>query len=227
MTAKSTPKSNSTPYIIGYLRVSTEKQDINNNKLEILKLANEKGLVNVNFLEEKVSGRVDWRKRVLGKEFEKLKAGDIIIMSEYSRIGRNMMQSLEFIAECRRKGVILYSTIGDIPGEEDPTGNLIMALNGWKAQMERDQISYRTKIALAARKERGVILGRPRKMKLDKDPENKQRIKDMLDSGLKQWAIAAEFKCSEVTLSKYIKLHNLKDKELNQEKLEVIAEEIE
>ena len=91
--------------VYGYLRVSTEKQSISNYKSEILLLANDKKLGNVIWIEETVSGRKDWRKRVLGKEFEKMVEGDIIIMSEYSRIGRDFLQSLEFLAECKRKKV--------------------------------------------------------------------------------------------------------------------------
>ena len=91
----------------GYLRVSTVKQEIDNMKAEILLLANTKQLGNVIFIQETVSGKVDWRKRSLGKEFEKMKQGDFLLMSEYFRIGRSFLQSLEFLSECRRKGIMV------------------------------------------------------------------------------------------------------------------------
>jgi len=73
---------------IGYLRVSTADQDLEKNKADILKLANEKLLGNVEWVEEKVSGVKDWRKRKLGETFDTLKKGDAIIVSELSRLGR-------------------------------------------------------------------------------------------------------------------------------------------
>lgn len=194
----------------GYLRVSTKLQDIENNKNEILNLANEKNLGQVIWIQEKVSGRKDWRKRILGKEFLKFVDGDVLIMSEYSRIGRDFLQSLEFISECRRKNVIVYSTIGDIPYNNDANSNLILAVTAWRSQVERELISYRTKVGIKAHKDAGSIIGRPKKMKLDKDPNNVNKIKDMIDKGYKLKNIAIEFNVSNATLWKFVKKYNLK-----------------
>ena len=78
---------------IGYLRVSTADQDIEKNKSDILKLANEKRLGSVDWVEEKVTGTKNWRKRKLGKVFNSLNAGDTIIVSELSRLGRSTFVS--------------------------------------------------------------------------------------------------------------------------------------
>ena len=155
--------------IYGYLRVSTGKQDTSNNINEILRFANEKQLINSNiiWIEETVSGRKDWRKRKLGEYFEKMNSGDTLIMSEYSRIGRNMYQSVEFIAECRRKKINIYSTVGDIPQTDSATDCLLLSIKAYMSQIERDNISYRTKIKLQSLKEQGFQLGRHRRMILD------------------------------------------------------------
>lgn len=195
----------------GYLRVSTKKQDIDNNKSEILLLANQKEINGpIKWIQETVSGRKDWRKRVLGKEFDKMKEGDIIIMSEYSRIGRDFLQSMEFLAECRRKKIEIYSTLGDIPLDNSASSNLLLAITAWKSQVEREHLSYRTKVGIKAHKEAGSILGRKKGMLLDKDPENINKIKEMIDKDMKIKAIAKELGVSIQTLRKFIKKHNLK-----------------
>lgn len=197
----------------GYLRISTKQQEINNNKAEILLLASEKGILEPpQWIQETVSGRKDWRKRKLGQEFEKMKEGDILIMSEYSRIGRDFLQSLEFIAECRRKKLIIYSTIGDIPIDNTATSNLLLAVTAWKAQVERETLSYRTKVGIAAHKAAGSILGRKKEMVLDKDPNNINKVKEMIEKDFKIKAIAKELNTTTMTLGKFIKKHNLKPK---------------
>lgn len=196
--------------VYGYLRVSTEKQEISTNKATILNFSNDRNLGKVIWIEETVSGRVDWRKRKLGQLFLTMVKDDIIIMSEFSRIGRNFLQSLEFISECKRKGVIVLSTACDIPIDDTATSNLFLALKGWEAQTERENISRRTKIALAKRKADGVQLGRHPGMILEKNlEENKAKIKKMMGDGYKYQAIAKRLDCNTTTLRKFIKKYNL------------------
>lgn len=201
--------------IYGYLRVSTKKQEIDNNKSEILLLANKKDLGNVTWIHETVSGRKDWRKRVLGQEFDKMKSGDIIIMSEYSRIGRDFLQSMEFLAECKRRKINVYSTLGDIPINDDATSNLLLAVTAWKSQVERENLSYRTKIGLQAHKANGSILGRKAGMILEKNKDdNIKDIKELINNGMKLKAIAEKYKVTPITLRKFIKKYNLKQVEI-------------
>lgn len=196
--------------IYGYLRVSTNKQNIDNNKGEILRFANDKGLSNVIWIQETVSGRKDWRKRELGRYFNIFKKDDILIMTEYSRIGRNMLQSMEFLSECKRKEIKVYSTIGDIPDNTDAMGSLITALNAWKSQVERETISYRTKIKLQSLKENGATLGRNKRMILDgKDfcdkIKNYNDISELIKNGVKLKEIAKKYNTTTTTLRKFIK----------------------
>ena len=204
--------------IYGYLRVSTGKQDTSNNINEILRFANEKQLINSNiiWIEETVSGRKDWRKRKLGEYFEKMNSGDTLIMSEYSRIGRNMYQSVEFIAECRRKKINIYSTVGDIPQTDSATDCLLLSIKAYMSQIERDNISYRTKIKLQSLKEQGFQLGRHRRMILDgidnsETEKHSNEIKSLINHGVKLKVIATRFKTSTITLRKFIKKYNLQE----------------
>lgn len=203
----------------GYLRVSTNKQHVETNKGEILRFSNEKGLYPVIFIQETVSGRKDWRNRLLGKMFfDKFKKGDYLIMTEYSRIGRDFLQSMEFLSECKRKGVFVLSTLGDIPvNSDDSTSNLLLAVNAWKSQIERESISYRTKLKLEQLKALGVKLGRKNKMilegKTDNDlNDNKKKISDMIQQGVKLKFIAKNLNCTVMTLRKFIVKYDLNKK---------------
>jgi DNA invertase Pin-like site-specific DNA recombinase len=94
---------------IGYLRVSTAEQDVEKNKADILRLANDMKLGSVDWVEEKVSGTKDWKKRKLGEVFDTLQAGDTIIVSELSRLGRSTLQILEIMKEAKEREVAVYA----------------------------------------------------------------------------------------------------------------------
>jgi DNA invertase Pin-like site-specific DNA recombinase len=200
----------------GYLRVSTTKQELDNNRMDILKYANERKLGNVEFYEETVSGRKDWKKRKLFDLYEKLKEGDTLIMSEVSRISRSMFDSIEFLALCKRKKVNVYSLVEDIPKDCDAMSQLICALNSWKSESERNMISFRTKQALKFKKEQGIKLGRKLgSSKLEgKDGINKHKniidIKKLMDNGTKYKAIAKKYDVTPMTLMKFVNNNKLK-----------------
>jgi len=197
----------------GYCRVSSEKQNVENNKLEITKIAKTEGYDadKIVWITETISGKKDWEKRRLGEEFKKMKSGDIIGVFEYSRIGRSFFNSLAFIGECRKKGIKVLSVVGDVPVRDDATSNLMLAVSSWKAQSERELIAYRTKVGIAAARERGSILGRKKKMVLENDPTNKERIREDIKKGIKFINIAKNYNCTTVTLRKFVKKHNLKE----------------
>src|SRR5687767_1784294 len=106
-TAKTAPKT------IAYLRVSTIDQDIEKNKAAILHLANSKLLGHVLFVEEKVSGKVSWRKRKIADILDTAQKGDNIIVSELSRLGRSMLECMEILSIATQKGVNPYAVKGD------------------------------------------------------------------------------------------------------------------
>ncbi len=98
---------------IGYLRVSTADQDLDKNKADILKLANDKKLGHVEWVEEKVSGVKDWKKRELGKAFTELQAGDTVIVSELSRLGRSTLQILEIMKMAKENDIGVHAVKGN------------------------------------------------------------------------------------------------------------------
>jgi DNA invertase Pin-like site-specific DNA recombinase len=87
-------------------------QDLEKNKADILHLANEKNLGKVEFVQEKVSGKVSWRNRKIGPILDELKKGDVILLSEFSRLGRSMLEVMEIISIAMQKGIRIYTVKG-------------------------------------------------------------------------------------------------------------------
>ena len=156
---------------IGYLRVSTIDQDLDKNKADILCLANNKRLVPVEWIEEKVSGTKDWKKRKLGGVFYTLKAGDTIIVSELSRLGRSTLQILEIMKEAKERDVAVYAVKGGWCLNGSMESKIVLTMMAMMAEVESDLISERTKEGLRAARAKGSQLGWPKgpgKSKLDK-----------------------------------------------------------
>ena len=103
----------SKPQTIAYLRVSTTDQDLEKNKFDILQLANEKGLGQVQWVEETVSGRLSWRKRQVAQVLEQLQLDDTLIVSELSRLGRSMLECMEILSIASQKGIKVFSVKGN------------------------------------------------------------------------------------------------------------------
>src|SRR5882672_7529706 len=101
------------PKTTAYLRVSTTDQDLEKNKYDILQLANEKHLGQVEWVGETVSGRVSWRKRQLANVFDELQAGDNLIVSELSRLGRSMLECMEILSIASQKQINIYAVKGN------------------------------------------------------------------------------------------------------------------
>lgn len=195
---------------VAYLRVSTTDQDLEKNKADILHLANDKGLGQVEWVEEHVSGRVSWRKRKLAALLDELQEGDTMIVSELSRLGRSMLECMEILSIASQKGIKLYAVKGNWQLDGTIQSKIMAMAFAMAAEIERDLISQRTKEALAARKQAGKKLGRPKgsgKSKLDKyGPE----IKALMANGATQKFIAERYDTTEANLSRWLKKHGLR-----------------
>jgi DNA invertase Pin-like site-specific DNA recombinase len=193
-----------------YLRVSTIDQDIDKNKAEILKLANEKNLGKVHFTEEKVSGKISWRKRKIAEILESSGNGDNILVSELSRLGRSMLECMEILSIATQKGISIYSVKGNWQLDHSIQSKIIAMAFSMAAEIERDLISKRTKEALMVRKASGLKLGRPTgpgKSKLDKfRPE----IEALLANGSTQRFIARRYGTTDANLFNWIAKNGLK-----------------
>ncbi len=194
--------------IYGYIRVSTDKQDCDNQKLGIEEKARAMGLVIEKYIEDAgVSGTTEPNNRALGGCLKKLKSGDVLICSELSRLGRKLFMIMRILEHCMKCGAKVY-TVKDGYELGDNIQSKVMAFAfGLSAEIERDLISQRTKEALAARRASGMKLGRPmgclnHHHKLDgKMPI----ISEMLNRGIPKRQIAHHLRVSAPTLYKFIK----------------------
>lgn len=194
---------------IGYLRVSTADQDLEKNKADILKLANEKKLGHVEWIEEKVSGTKDWKKREFGTAFDTLQKGDTIIVSELSRLGRSTLQILEIMQQAKERGIAVHAVKGGWSLNGTMESKIVLTMLAMIAEIERDLISERTKEGLRARKEAGVKLGRPKgpgKSKLD---QYKEEIVALLNNGSTKTHVAKRYGCSVPNLFNWIKRNGI------------------
>lgn len=191
-----------------YLRVSTFEQNTDKNKLDILKFANDKKLGNVEFVEEQISGRSNFKDRKLGKLLEIMKKGDILIVPELSRLARSVSQILEVIDITKQKEIKLYAIKENFSnGEQNITATVTSTIFALVAQIERDLISLRTKEALQAKKATGTKLGRPKgrgKSKLDKDREE---ILKLIELKVPKTIIAKQYSTTVANLSRYLKFY--------------------
>lgn len=148
----------STGKVIGYARVSTDKQDADRQKLDIMEYAQAQGLAVSSMVVETISSRK--QEREVYAVVQAMQAGDILIVTELSRLARSMIELNGIIAAVLMQGASLRVVTGQVVDESIGSQSLVFAL-GIAAQVERDMISERTKSALRARKAAGMKLGRP------------------------------------------------------------------
>ena len=195
------------PRIISYLRVSTDDQDTEKNKNEVLNFANTRGFLGqVQFVEEKVSGTVSWKNRKLAQVVDDLEPGNVLIVPELSRLGRSLADLFDVLEQLTKKEIKVYAVKeGFQLNGTDMQSKVMKTMFGLFGEIERDLISQRTKEGLAAAKAQGKLLGRPRgpgKSKLDGlEPE----IEALLKNGSTQRFIAKRYGVCEATLSNWLK----------------------
>ena len=146
--------------IYAYIRISTDKQFIINQKEEILNFVDIKGLTIDKWVTETISGKVAKEARKLGRLLKKTKKGDTIIITEISRLSRTLVEIMEIMGHCLKSGVKLYSIKEGYSFDDSINSQVLCFAFGLTADIERRLISMRTKEALAVRKAAGVQLGR-------------------------------------------------------------------
>jgi len=168
---------------IGYIRVSTERQSMENQKHKLLEYAQQNKIIIDEFIELEISSKKDQKERLLDEVFEKLKSGDIFMCTELSRLGRNMLEILNLIEKFNNSGIkIIFTNQPELStNKNEALSSLLLAIYGYFAQTEREIISQRTKQGLAAARASGKKLGRP------KGAKNKNRVLDPFKDEIKQY----------------------------------------
>ena len=190
----------------GYIRVSCDKQTVENQRFEIERFAKKEGLSIDGWIEETISGTKNYDKRKLGKLLNRVEKGDLIICAELSRLGRNLFMIMEILNICMTKECRVWTVKDKYRLGDDIQSKVLAFAFGLSAEIERDLISQRTKEALARKRAEGVVLGRPKGSKSSKVKLSGKEalIQGLLDEGVSQSQIAKILKVNRATVKSFI-----------------------
>lgn len=193
--------------IYGYIRVSTDKQTVENQRFEINQFCENQKMVVTKWIEETISGTKSIEERQLGKLLKRMKKGDILICSELSRLGRNLLMIMGVLNECMNRDIQVWTIKDNYRLGSDINSKVLAFAFGLSAEIERNLISQRTKEALARKKAEGVVLGRPKGSKSAKTKLTGQekRIKELLDKRVSYSAIGRILGVHRLTVSSFVK----------------------
>lgn len=190
--------------IIAYLRVSTERQHLENQKGEISHYALKHELTVDRWIEEKVSGKTNRNARKLGETISCLQRGDTLIVTELSRLSRSLHEIMMIMKLCVETGVIVYSTKDGYTFDDSLNSKVLSFAFGLAAEIEHKLISQRTKEALAVKKAEGKHVGRAfgSDYVYKRALENKNNIISRINSGSTIVSICREFRFSNFLFTK-------------------------
>ena len=192
--------------IIGYIRVSTNRQTVEHQRYEIKQFARY-GQFKVNkWVEETISSRRALRKRKLGALLDNLKPGDVLVCCEISRLGRSLLEIMRILETCLNKSCQVWTIKENYRLGDDIQSKVMAFAFGLAAEIERNLISQRTKSSLANLRSQGHRLGRPysaasKRLKLT--PNTKQ-VQDLLNQGVSKSEIARTLCVGRSTLRRFI-----------------------
>ncbi len=193
--------------IYGYIRVSTEHQNTLNQKHEILSFATRHNIEIQRWVSETISSKQPLHDRKLGKLLKKLKADDILIATELSRLGRNLLEVMGILQSCLEKNAQVWTLKENYRLGSDIQSKVLAFAFGLAGEIERQLISERTKNSLQRLKDEGKHLGRPYGFSYKKLEKEHEKIKEMLRKNIPKAEIARAMNCSWTTLYRYIKRH--------------------
>ena len=195
--------------IYGYIRVSSDKQTVENQRFEIQRFCSQEGLHIEGWIEETISGTKSYTKRQLGRLLRKATKGDIIICSELSRLGRNLYMIMEILSICMSKECCVWTIKDGYRLGDDIQSKVLAFAFGLSAEIERNLISQRTKEALARLRAEGKHIGRPKGAPCNPKHYRLYRhdayIRRSLAEGIKQSQIVKRLHTNRSTLYRYIK----------------------
>jgi len=198
--------------IYGYIRVSSDKQTVENQRFEINGFCEKNQMVIDRWLEETITGTKTAENRALGKLLNKMKKDDVLICSELSRLGRNLLMIMGILNQCMIKEVKVWTIKDNYRLGNDINSKVLAFAFGLSAEIERNLISQRTKEALARKRAEGVVLGRPkgRKSSKTKLTGQEKKIKELLDKKVSFSAISRILNVHRLTIASFIRNNGLK-----------------
>lgn len=193
--------------IYGYIRVSTDKQTVENQRFEIIQYAKKHKLCIDKWIEETISGTIAPEKRNLGKLLRHINPGDVIICSELSRLGRSMFMIMSILNQLMEMNVAVYTVKEGYKLGQDLQSKVLAFAFSISAEIERNLIAERTAEALKRKKAEGAVLGRPkgRKNNSYKLSGNEEEIKRFLAEGYTKTYIINYYNVSSATLYNFLR----------------------
>ena len=199
--------------IYGYIRVSSDKQTVENQRFEINNFCAKENLNIDGWIEETISGTKNYDKRELGRLLKKIQKDDLIICAELSRLGRSLFMIMEILSLCMKKECRVWTIKDNYRLGDDIQSKVLAFAFGLSAEIERNLISQRTKEALARKQAEGIVLGRPKGRKTSPEKHKlygkESIISKLLMGGMSQRKIAKSLKIDRNTLSRFIRQNNL------------------
>ena len=188
-----------------YIRVSTDHQNVENQQHEILTYTKNHHIQIDRWVSETISSRKPLTERKLGKLLKKLKKGDVLIATELSRLGRNLLEVMGILQHCLEKDCQIWTLKENYRLGADIQSKVLAFAFSLAGELERALISERTKNSLKRLKDEGKHLGRPHGFSYQKLEKKHNKIKELLDKGVSKAEIARLMGCTWVTLHRYIK----------------------
>jgi DNA invertase Pin-like site-specific DNA recombinase len=192
--------------VYGYIRVSTDKQTVDNQRFEIERYCTKNSIIIDHWIEETISGTQLPEKRLLGFLLTEAKTDDLIVCSELSRLGRNMFMIMSILNHFMINGVKILTIKDNYQLVDSIHAKILAFAFGLSAEIERDLISQRTKEGLARRRSEGFTLGRPlgRKSSRLKLTEHEAEILSLLDKNVSKSTIARRFGVCRKTVISFL-----------------------
>jgi DNA invertase Pin-like site-specific DNA recombinase len=192
--------------VIGYIRVSSNKQTLEHQEYEIREFAKQNNITIDEWFEETISSRKPLYKRKLGEILNNLRSGDILISCEISRLGRSLLEVMRILEDCLNKGCQVWTIKENYHLGNDIQSKVMAFAFGLSAEIERNLISQRTKSSLDNLRAGGKKLGRPfsassKKLKL---AQNVKMVHRLLDTGLSKAQIARRLNVQASTLRRFL-----------------------
>jgi DNA invertase Pin-like site-specific DNA recombinase len=197
---------------IGYIRVSSDKQTVDNQRLAILDYCNSRDIKVDEWIEVNMSTKRSPAQRRIDELLDRLQEGDRLIVAELSRLARSVGQIailVNQLIKCKVRFISIKENI-HLDGKPDIQGKTIITMFSLFSEIERDLISDRTKEGLRRARAEGKLLGRPKgklgKSKLD---GKEKEIKKYLELGVNKTNVARIFGVGWTTLNHFIKTRTL------------------
>lgn len=199
--------------VYGYIRVSSDKQTVENQRFEIERFCEQQHLSVDGWIEETISGVKNYNERELGRLLKRVGKGDTIICSELSRLGRSLYMIMEILGYCMSHECRVWTIKEGYRLGDDIQSKVLAFAFGPSAEIERNLISQRTKEALARLRAEGKPVGRPHGSLMSQDLHRLARhdayIRQALQRGMRPAEIARRLHTNRATLRRYTRRYIL------------------